>query len=249
MLRKRVIPILQIIDEKLVKSTKFKNHKYVGDPLNAVRIFNQKEVDEIIVIDVENYKKKKQINFDFINDLASECRMPFSYGGGISNMSDVEKLFNLGVEKITINTNVFTNYNFINEIAKNFGSQSIVISIDINTDIFNKKKIYNWRENKNLNFSINQHVKNCIDNGAGEILYNFVYREGTLQGFDFQSLDIIDEDINIPVIVNGGINSPKEIKEILTKKKIDACGIGALFIYYGPYNAVLISYLEEELEY
>ena len=208
MLRKRVIPILQIIDEKLVKSTKFKNHKYVGDPLNAVRIFNQKEVDEIIVIDVESYQKK-----------------------------------------ITINTNVFTNYKFINEIAKNFGSQSIVISIDINIDIFNNKKIYYWRENKNLNLSINQHVKNCIDNGAGEILYNFVYREGTLQGFDFQSLDIINEDINIPVIVNGGINSHEEIKEILNKKKIDACAIGALFIYYGPYNAVLISYLEEELKY
>ena len=246
MLKKRIIPILQIIDEKLVKSTKFKNHKYVGDPLNAVRIFNQKEVDEIIVIDVDNYQdKKKKINFDFINDLASECRMPFSYGGGISKISDVEKLFNLGVEKITINTNVFKNYDLINEIAKNFGSQSVVISIDINTDIFKKKKIYNWREKKNLNLSINQHVKNCIDNGAGEILYNFVYREGTLQGFDFKGLDIIDEDINIPVIVNGGINSNKEIKKILSKKKIDACAVGALFIYYGPYNAVLISYVED----
>ena len=220
MLKKRVIPILQIIDEKLVKSTKFKDHKYVGDPLNAVRIFNQKEVDEIMVIDVNNYKNKnKIINFDFIKDLASECRMPFSYGGGISNIYDVEKLFNLGVEKITVNTSVLNNYNFINKIANKFGSQSIVISIDIDIDIFNNKKIYSWIYKKNLPLNIKEHTKKCIENGAGEIIFNFVYREGTLKGFDFSGLDIIDDDINVPVIVNGGINSYEDIKNILKKKK------------------------------
>ncbi len=246
MLKKRVIPILQIIDDDLVKSTKYKKHKYVGDPLNAVRIFNQKEVDEIIILDVKKNYSKKNINFEFIKDLASECRMPFSYGGGISSISDVEKLFYLGVEKISINTSVYNNYNFINEIAKNFGSQSIVVSIDINMDIFNKKYLYRWKNNKNLNLDINQHINNCINSGAGEILFNCVYREGTLNGFDFTALDLIDPNISIPIIVNGGINSYDEIKKILEFKKIDACGIGALFIYYGPYNAVLISYLPEE---
>ena len=248
MLRKRVIPILQVINEKLVKSYKYKNHKYVGDPLNAVRIFNQKEVDEIVVIDVEDYpQNEKKIDFDFIKDLASECRMPFSYGGGISKLSDVEKLFNLGVEKIVINTHVYDNYNFIYQVAKNYGSQSIMLSVDINLDSQKNKKLYKWREAKIINLDIDNHISKCVEMGVGEILYNFVYREGTLNGFDFNALDLVNESIKVPVIVNGGVNSYDEINKLLKYKKVDACGVGALFIYYGPYNAVLISYLPDRL--
>ena len=140
MLRKRIIPILQLKDDELVKSTKFKNHKYVGDPINAVRIFNEIQVDEIILLDIFKSKRKDQINFNIIEDLADECRMPFTYGGGINSLRQVEKLFSIGVEKISINNAALENPNFIKILSDNYGSQSIVVSIDIKENIFGKKK-------------------------------------------------------------------------------------------------------------
>jgi cyclase len=246
MLRKRIIPILQIQSKNLVKSNKYKNIKYVGDPLNAVRIFNQKKVDEIIILDIENYYKEKKINFEFIKDLADECRMPFSYGGGIKDIEDVKKLFDLGVEKISINSNLFDSYILIEKVAKNFGSQSCLVSIDVSQNLFFKKKIFNWRKKKNTNLNFSEHINNSINSGAGEILINCVYREGTMQGFDLSILDMLQKGIKVPVIVNGGIASYDEIKFLLKINKIDACGVGSLFIYYGPHRAVLISYLPDD---
>ena len=246
MLRKRVIPILQLNDEKLVKSIKFKSHKYVGDPINAVRIFNEKQVDEIALIDIAKSKKKEDLNYEIIRDIADECRMPFAYGGGISNINQVEKLFSIGVEKIILNTSLLNNYNFINELAKEYGSQSIMVAVDINLNFFSKKKLYSWTKRKNLKTDVNKHIKNCINYGAGEILINSVYNEGTLTGFDFSLFDFLDLKVSVPIILNGGINSVKEINKILKKPEIDAVGIGAMFIYYGPHRAVLISYISNK---
>ena len=245
MLRKRIIPILQLDNDELIKSKKFKSHQYVGDPINAVRIFNEIQVDEIILLDVFKSKNKNDINYKIIKDIADECRMPFTYGGGINNLNQVKTLFSLGVEKISLNSSVFDNYELIKKLSDIYGSQSIIISVDICTDNQGYKKLYNWTKKNFLNIDINDHIYKCIENGAGEILINDVSKEGTLEGFDFKLLNLLNENIKVPVIVNGGINSYKQIKEILKYENIDAVGVGALFIYYGPYNAVLISYMPE----
>tara|TARA_B100000989_G_scaffold233385_2_gene180187 strand:+ start:15893 stop:16648 length:756 start_codon:yes stop_codon:yes gene_type:complete len=245
MLKKRVIPILLLNNERLVKTIKYKNPQYVGDPINAVKIFNEKKVDEIIILDITR-KKNININYTTIKNLADECRMPFSYGGGIVSVEQVEKLFSIGVEKVVLNTSILKEYKLIKDLSYNFGSQSIVVAIDINLNIFNKIKLFNWKYNKNLKKNIDAHIRNCLINGAGEILINLVYKEGTLSGFDYSIFDFINFDLNVPIIVNGGINSFEEIKTILENNKIDAIGIGAKFIYYGPHRAVLISYINEK---
>ncbi len=246
MLKKRIIPILQISKERLVKTTKFKYPKYVGDPINAVRIFNEKKVDEIIILDIENRQLYNDLNYEIIRDLADECRMPFAYGGGIHSIKQVEKLFSIGVEKIVLNNSILNNYDLIRNLSSNFGSQSIVVAVDINNDTFKKKKLYDWKIKKNLNKNIDVHISRCIENGAGEILINSVYREGTLNGFDFSLLKDINLDIDVPLILNGGINSNDEINSLLSKEYIDALAIGAKFIYYGPHRAVLISYIHDQ---
>ena len=185
MLKKRVIPILQLNNDELVKSIKYKNHKYVGDPINAVRIFNEIQVDEIILLDVFQSKKSLDLNYEIIKDIADECRMPFTYGGGIKNIDQVEKLFSLGVEKISINTSALENHEFIKTLSKVFGSQSIVVSLDIKKDFFGKRKLYNWKKNKMLSEDIVDQIKKYTEYGAGEILINDVSNEGTLSGFDF----------------------------------------------------------------
>ena len=245
MLRKRIIPILQLNNDELVKSKKFKNHKYVGDPINVVRIFNEIQVDEIILLDVFKSKYNGNLNYQVIKDIADECRMPFTYGGGIKNLSQVEKLFSIGVEKISINSSALNEPNLIKILSNNYGSKSVVVSLDIKENFFGKKKIYNSKDNKYLNLNILDQIKKYIDLGAGEILINNVTKEGSLSGFDYSLLDLLKQKINIPIIVNGGINSYKEINEILKNDNVDAVGVGAFFIYYGPHNAVLISYIPE----
>ena len=245
MLRKRVIPILQLNDDELIKSKKFKHHKYVGDPINAVRIFNEIQVDEIILLDVFKSKNKNDISYDIIKDIADECRMPFTYGGGIKNLGQVEKLFDLGVEKISLNSSVLKNYEIIKDLSKIYGNQSIIVSVDIKRNLMGKKKLYDWSKNKILKLDIIEHIKKCIDYGAGEILINDVNSEGTLNGFDFSVFDLLKDQFKVPIIFNGGINSYNQIKEILSNDEVDAVGVGALFIYYGTHRAVLISYIPE----
>ena len=248
MLKKRIIPILLIKDDELVKSTRYKNHNYVGDPINVIKIFNEKEVDEIIILDIEKSFTNKDLNYELIQNLASECYMPLTYGGGIKNIEQAEKLFSIGIEKITLNSINYKNLNLMKEITNKFGSQSVIATIDLNKNIFNKLYLHDWIKKKNIKLSIKKHIQQCIQHGAGELLINFVFNEGTLCGFNTGLLDFIDFEIPIPLIINGGINSKNNIKECLNFSKIDAVGIGAYFIYYGPHKAVLISYITDKEE-
>ena len=245
MLRKRIIPLLQLNDDELIKSTQFNNHQYVGDPINAVKIFNEIKVDEIILIDVFKSKNKLDLNYDIIKDIADECRMPFTYGGGIKELNQVEKLFSIGVEKISINSAALENEKIIKTLSKIYGSQSIVVSIDIKDNFFGKKKIYNSSKNKFLNSDLIYLIEKYIELGTGEILINNVSKEGTLTGFDYSILDLLPNKLDIPLILNGGINSYDEINNILDIRNVDAVCVGAFFIYYGPHKAVLISYMPD----
>ncbi len=242
MLRKRVIPTLLIDNNRLLKGSEFKNHNYVGDPINIVKIFNEKYVDELLIYDINN-NLDSSLNYQLLKNIAGECNMPLTYGGGIKNIQQVRELFALGIEKVSINTNILKNYNLIKNLSRTFGSQSIMASIDIKKTFFGKRYIYNWRNKKLIkNLKINEHIKNCIENGAGEILINFVNNEGMLNGLNPEEIDFLEKNYKVPIIISGGINSAENIDKLLDIDVVDALGVGAYFIYHGPHKGVVISY-------
>tara|TARA_B100001123_G_C15208857_1_gene986409 strand:- start:140 stop:883 length:744 start_codon:yes stop_codon:yes gene_type:complete len=241
MLKKRLIPSLLIKNNKLVKTIEFKNPSYVGDPLNAIRIFNEKEVDEIIVIDIDASIKKNKPNYDLIHNIASECFMPLCYGGGINELDVAKTVFDLGVEKICLQSIVLKNYKIIDEISKIYGSQSVVISIDIKKNFIGKYKLYSRNKNLSINIDWKKHIYNCIEHGAGEFLINSVDKDGTLSGLDLNLIKETKSVCSVPFITIGGVNSIEDAKKGISKGA-DAIAAGSFFIYHGPHRAVLITY-------
>lgn len=241
MLKNRVIPILLLKDSGLVKTIKFKNPKYVGDPINAIKIFNEKEVDELIVLDIEVSRFNREINYNLIEEFASECFMPLCYGGGVNNISQAKRLFNLGVEKIAIKTGAFENQNLIYQIASEFGSQSMVASIDIKKNWFGKYELYDHTNMRVIKKNWKLHLKDLINAGAGEIFINSVDKDGTLSGMDFDLIKEASELIEVPLIAAGGVGNLNDIK-LGINAGANAIGAGAFFVYYGIHRAVLITY-------
>lgn len=239
MVQNRVIPTLLIKDGGLVKTTNFKNPRYVGDPINVIRIFNEKEVDELIIIDIQATKQNKNPDFGLIEKIAGECFMPLCYGGGISSLEEAEKIFKLGVEKISLQTSVINNMDFITQLSKRFGSQSIVVSIDIKKNFWGQYKIHNSSSlyEKDLRKQISEIEKA----GAGEILLNNIDFEGTMKGPDLQIIKFISQSLKIPLIAGGGVGSDLDIKNII-ENGASAVSVGSYFIFYGKHKAVLISY-------
>lgn len=247
MLKKRIIPTLLLDNRQLVKTIKFSNPKYVGDPLNAIKIFNEKFVDELIILDI-NKKKDGLIDYTFLKDLFSECFVPVTYGGGILSLRDADAIFRLGVEKICINSAVLKNENIIKEFSSNFGSQSIVVSVDIYRDIFNRISIYSYEKNKKIrNLDLREYLKKIENLGAGEILINSVNKDGTMTGMDLKLIESTCDVVNLPIIYTGGIGSINHIKDAF-RYNISGVSGGSFFIFYGPHKAVLISYPHEEFE-
>lgn len=241
----RVIPCLLISDEDLVKTREFKKPIYIGDPINTAKIFNDKEVDELIVIDITCQKKNREPNYKIIKELASECFMPLCYGGGITSMKIVDKLFSLGIEKICIQEAFFNNPDLINKIITKYGSQSLVISVDIKKNIFGKKKLYRSTSNKISKLSYSDYINNVIESGAGELLLCSVDNEGGMSGLDCELIEEIKKTINIPLIVTGGVGS---IEHIINgfKAGANAVAVGSFFIFKGPLRGVLITYPSKE---
>jgi cyclase len=241
MLRNRIIPCLLIENQKLVKTRQFKNSKYVGDPINAIRIFNEKEVDELIVLDIGASKEGRGPDFKFIERLASECFMPLCYGGGISNIEQVKNLFYIGVEKISIQTESIKNIKLITEIANKFGNQAVVVSIDIKKNWFGKIKIYNKNLLNNKIDNWLDWIKLVINAGAGEILLNSVDCDGMMDGMNLEAIKLATNNINVPLIAIGGVGSKEHISEGI-KAGASAISAGSFFVFHGPHKAVLITY-------
>ncbi|WP_318484972.1 AglZ/HisF2 family acetamidino modification protein [Photobacterium leiognathi] len=241
MIRNRVIPLLLFMNGGLVKSKKFKNHVYVGDPINTIKIFNTKEVDELIFIDIDASKLNREPNYKLISEIASECFMPLTYGGGVKNIEQARKIFSLGVEKISFQSSVIDNMDFITELAKEFGSQSIVISIDVKKSLFGNYLLYNASTKTKLKINLTDYIKNVEIAGAGEILVNSVDNDGVMSGLDTKLIELVSHDVNIPIIASGGIGSLKNIKEGIDSGA-DAVAAGSFFVFKGSHNAVLISY-------
>lgn len=241
MLQTRIIPVLLYTENGLYKTEKFNKPKYIGDPLNTVRIFNEKEVDELIVLDIEASKKQQEPNYALIEDLASECFMPVCYGGGITNIKQMQTIFSLGIEKIALNIAALKDLSLVREATQYFGSQSIVVAVDIKKNLFGKYSLFNHctkkYESKNLLFYL-QEIQNA---GAGELLLNNVDLDGTQKGYDYELIRLVASKLSIPIIALGGASSVEDFLKA-TQSGASACAAGSMFVFHGKHKAVLITY-------
>lgn len=244
MLNKRLIPVLLLKSSGLYKTKKFNQPVYVGDPRNTIKIFNSKEVDELCIMDITATNEGKGPNFELISELTSECFMPVSYGGGITSMDEIRKLFSLGVEKVILNSVVFSNPDLVVEASKVFGSQSIVVSIDVKSAMFRGYKIYSHSGSKKQKVSLEEHITNICNLGIGEIIVTSIDKEGTQSGMDLKLLEIVSKTSTVPVVAVGGVGTENHIKEAFHGCDIMAVGVGSFVVFQGRHNAVLVTYPE-----
>jgi len=242
MLLSRYIPCLLLKDKGLVKSINFKKYKYIGDPLNAVKIFNEKEADELMFIDIEASKKKKEIDYKLLEKIANQSFMPLCYGGGIKTIQQMKRIFYIGYEKISLNTIALNDLSIVKKASETFGSQSVVITVDIKKNLFGKYQIFSHTKKKVLRIPFLEYIKKVIKNGAGEIVINNVDRDGKMNGFDLKLMRQISDVVDIPIIALGGAGKFQDMTDVIKLSNISAAAAGSLFVYQGPNKAVLINY-------
>lgn len=241
MLQHRVIPALLLRNNGLVKTTRFKDPKYVGDPINAIRIFNEKEVDELMLLDITASKENREPNFEMIEQIAGECFMPLAYGGGVRTVEQAQSIFALGVEKICLQTSALENPGLVTELAQRFGSQSVMVSVDVKRNWMGKPQLYSSAKASSLGSDWIERTQQLVKAGAGEVLLNAVDKDGTLQGPDLELIKQLSQAINVPLIALGGVGSMGDIKAAVNAGA-SAVAAGAFFVYHGPHRAVLITY-------
>lgn len=242
MVQKRVIPCLLLHKGGLYKTEKFKKPTYIGDPINAIKIFNEKEVDELMFLDIDASSQKKEPNYKMIEDIASECFMPLCYGGGVKTIAQMKKIYTLGVEKISLSSQAVLNPSIIKEAASVFGNQSVIVTLDIKKDFWNKKRIFINNGKKNTKLDPVEFVKEIELLGAGEIVINSIDNDGLMNGYDLELLELIKKNTSVPIISLGGAGNLDHIKNAFKKAKVDAVACGSMFVYQGPLKGVLISY-------
>ncbi|KXH85463.1 AglZ/HisF2 family acetamidino modification protein [Chryseobacterium kwangjuense] len=242
MLRPRVIPSLLIQDNGLVKTVNFKNPKYVGDPINAVRIFNEKEVDELAIFDIDATAKGLEPNYSLIERIANQSRMPLCYGGGVKTVEQAQKIFGLGIEKIALSSAVLQNPKLISQIAERVGSQSVIVVLDVKKKLFGGYEVYTHNGKKSTGINPVKFVEEAQNLGAGEIIINSIDQDGVMKGYDMGLIEKIREKISLPLTVLGGAGSLKDIKQVIDKHGIIGVAAGSLFVFKGVYKAVLINY-------
>lgn len=239
----RIIPVLLLKENGLVKTTRFKNPVYVGDPINAVKIFNEKKADELVFLDIEASKNNTPPDFECIKSIASECFMPFAYGGGIRTFDDAKKIFDCGVEKVIINSALFQNPELVKKIADVYGQQSVVAAIDVKKTITGKYCVFRHDSETTLKITANEWIQQVIAMGVGEIMLTVIDREGTRKGYDLDFFEQIAAcESPVPVIANGGADKINDFKEILSLGTVDAVAAGSFFVFHGKHRAVLITY-------
>ena len=248
MLRSRITPCLLVHKKGLVKTTHFKDPKYVGDPLNAVKIFNEKEVDELIVLDIDATVEQRGPDFELIENLAIECRMPFCYGGGVTTVEQAKKIISLGAEKVALSSAAVHNTKILKEIGEAVGIQSVVVVLDIKKKkLFGGYEIVTHNGKKVTGLKLNDFLKELSEIGIGEIVINSVDNDGKMEGFDFKLFDLIRDQTEMPMTILGGAGKLEDVKEAIGRYKTIGVSAGSLFVFKGKYRAVLINYpnLEE----
>lgn len=246
MFRPRVIPCLLLKGKGLVKTVKFKEPRYIGDPINAVRIFNEKQADELIFLDITASIEERCVSVDLMKQIANEAYMPFAVGGGIGNAKQIRQLLSAGAEKVVINSSSVVNPSLIKKSANMFGSQSIVVSIDVAKNFWGKYEVFILSGTKGTKLDPVAHAKHMQELGAGEIFVNSIEKDGTMTGYDVEIIRKISDSVSIPVVASGGAGKLKDFKEALIKGNASAVAAGSLFVFHGPRKAVLINYPSQE---
>lgn len=247
MLRPRIIPCLLVHKGGLVKTVQFADPKYVGDPLNAVRIFNEKGVDELIVVDIDASVMDREPDYKLIANLAGECRMPLCYGGGVKTPEQVERIISLGVEKVAFSSAVLSKPELISESARRVGTQSVVVVLDVKkTGLFNKRyEIYTHNGKRATGIHPCEFARQAEAMGAGEILVNSITQDGMMNGYDMALIDMVRAAVSIPLTVLGGAGSHADLALLMERHGIIGAAAGSLFVFKGKYRAVLIQYPNE----
>jgi cyclase len=238
----RVIPCLLLRGQGLVKTVKFKNPVYIGDPTNAVRIFNDKEVDELVFLDITASREDRGPQFELLARMTSECFMPLCYGGGIRTIGEMRKLFALGIEKVAINTAAVERPAFVREAAEQFGSSSIVVSIDVKRRMLGRYEVVAMGAQRRTGAEPATWAADMEREGAGEILLTSVDRDGTMTGYDLELTRAVTSAVGIPVIACGGAGSLTDLGKAISEGGASAVAAGSLFVFHGPHRAVLITY-------
>jgi len=242
----RIIPCLLVHNKGLVKTVQFKEGKYIGDPINAVKIFNEKESDELMVFDIDATLKNREPDYKMIENLAAECRMPLCYGGGIKTVEQATKIFNLGVEKIALSSSALENPQLVSDIAKEVGNQSVVVVLDVKKKMFGGYDIYTHNGTKKTKVNLEKYVKELQRLGLGEIVINSIDNDGIMKGYDVALIEKIKPFVDVPMTVLGGAGALDDIKSLISKFGIIGCAAGSLFVFKGKYKAVLINYPNQD---
>lgn len=240
MIRTRVIPVLLLQNHQLVKTTQFKNPKYIGDCINALKIFNEKGADELAVLDI-NASLKKTPDFKFIEQLVGECFMPLAYGGGIQTIEQAQQLFSIGIEKIILGASAHETPTLVTALANQFGSQSVVISVDVKKDWLGRARVHIQNGKKSTGVEALVYGKRMEKLGAGELIIQSIDRDGVGKGYDLELIEQVAPDLKIPIVALGGAGN---ITDFAKAKQAGASAVaaGSLFVFKGPHKAVLISY-------
>jgi cyclase len=247
MLRPRIIPCLLVDNNRLVKTVNFKDPKYVGDPLNAVKIFNEKSVDELMFVDISASRENKEPNYDLIEKVATECRMPLCYGGGIKTVEQAKKVLGLGVEKISLSSKALEDPSLLQKLADEIGSQSVVVTLDV------KKKrmgsgyhIYTMNGKHKTKYKLDDYIRLCQDNGVGELVINSIDKDGLMEGYDIELITHVKQRVSIPLTVLGGAGSLEDFRQLYQNYGLIGMAVGSYFVFKGKFRAVLISYPSTE---
>jgi cyclase len=246
MFRPRIIPVLLFKDNGLVKSKSFKNYRYIGDPINAVKIFNDLKADELVFLDISATVEKRLISLEFIKNIGEEANMPFAVGGGIRSIEDIQKIIAAGAEKVIINSYAVENPDFIKEASNTFGASTIVVCIDVKKDFWRKEKTWISNGTKSTSYNPIDFAKLMEEKGAGELIIQSIENDGAMTGYDIDLIKRVSQAVTIPVVALGGAGSVTHLKQAYTEGFANGLAAGSMFVYQGSKNGVLINYLEKK---
>lgn len=242
MFRPRIIPVLLLKNQSLVKSVSFKNHRYIGDPLNAVKIFNDLKADELVFLDILASKENRTISLEFVKKVGEEADMPFAVGGGITTLAQIQAIISAGAEKVVINTKATLDPDFIRFASETFGSSTIVVCIDVKKKFLGKEQTWILNGSKPTGIEPVAFAQQIEEKGAGEIIIQSIDLDGTMQGYDIALIRKISQAVKIPVVALGGAGSVQHMKQAYTKAYANGLAAGSMFVYYGARNGILINY-------
>jgi cyclase len=244
MLQHRVIPCLQLLDDSLVKTVQFDKPAYIGDPINTVRIFNELEVDELCFLDIRATVQNKEPNIKLLRQIADECFMPLSYGGGIKSFETAKKILSIGFEKLVINSAAYANAELVTKLSRHFGAQSLIGSIDIKKNIWGKYQVYIQDGTKKISVDAIEWAKKLEHMGVGELLITSIDKDGTWSGYDLEIIKKISKAVKVPVIANGGAGETAHITEAINRGEASAVALGSMVVYQKKGMGVLINFPE-----